>query len=38
LILKFDPESTDDCDFQWFKGIEEFNGMSEDQMWIQAII
>ncbi|KAG2747793.1 hypothetical protein P692DRAFT_201716179 [Suillus brevipes Sb2] len=32
-IPEFDPESTDACDFQWSEGVEEFNGMSEDQLW-----
>ncbi|KAG1837021.1 P-loop containing nucleoside triphosphate hydrolase protein [Suillus tomentosus] len=32
-IPEFDPDETSDCDFQWSEGVEEYNGMSEDDLW-----
>lgn len=32
-IPEFDPDATNDCDFQWSEGVEEFNSMSEDDLW-----
>lgn len=32
-IPQFDPDAAYDCDFQWSEGVEEYNGMSEDDLW-----
>jgi SNF2 family DNA or RNA helicase len=32
-IPEFNPDASDDCDFQWSEGVEEFNSMSEDDLW-----
>ncbi|KAG1793303.1 P-loop containing nucleoside triphosphate hydrolase protein [Suillus plorans] len=32
-IPQFDPDATHDCDFQWSEGVEEYNSMSEDDLW-----
>jgi hypothetical protein len=33
LVPEFDPDATNNCDFQWSEGIEKFNGMAEDDLW-----
>ncbi|KAG1836505.1 P-loop containing nucleoside triphosphate hydrolase protein [Suillus subalutaceus] len=32
-IPEFDPDATNDCDFGWSEGVEEFKSMSEDNLW-----
>ncbi|KAG2336736.1 P-loop containing nucleoside triphosphate hydrolase protein [Suillus weaverae] len=32
-VPEFDPDAADTCDFQWSEGVEEFNGMAEDELW-----
>ncbi|KAG2063485.1 hypothetical protein BDR04DRAFT_1037816 [Suillus decipiens] len=32
-IPEFDPDAPTNCDFQWTEGVEEYNGMSEDDIW-----
>ncbi|KAG1763002.1 P-loop containing nucleoside triphosphate hydrolase protein [Suillus placidus] len=32
-VPEFDLDATDDCDFQWSEGVEQYNDMSEDDLW-----
>ncbi|KAG1894055.1 P-loop containing nucleoside triphosphate hydrolase protein [Suillus fuscotomentosus] len=32
-IPEFDPDAPTDCDFQWSEGVEEYNNLSEDDIW-----
>ncbi|KAG2097976.1 uncharacterized protein F5147DRAFT_777839 [Suillus discolor] len=32
-IPEFDPDTTSNCDFQWSEGVEEYNHLSEDDLW-----
>ncbi|KAG2336606.1 hypothetical protein BDR05DRAFT_896483 [Suillus weaverae] len=32
-VPEFDLDATDDCDFQWSEGVEQYNNMSEDDLW-----
>ncbi|KAG1741204.1 P-loop containing nucleoside triphosphate hydrolase protein [Suillus occidentalis] len=29
----FDPDATNNCDFQWSEGVEQYSNMSEDDLW-----
>lgn len=29
----FDPDATNNCDFQWSEGVEQYSSMSEDDLW-----
>ncbi|KAG1829710.1 P-loop containing nucleoside triphosphate hydrolase protein [Suillus subalutaceus] len=32
-IPEFDPDATSHCDYQWSEGVEEYNGMSHEDLW-----
>ncbi|KAG1833201.1 P-loop containing nucleoside triphosphate hydrolase protein [Suillus subalutaceus] len=32
-VPSFDPDATNNCDFQWSEGVEQYSSMSEDDLW-----